>query len=53
MILLYKFITNDFTIQIHYKWFYYTNLLQMILLYKFIVNDFTIQIHCKWFYYTN
>ena len=53
MILLYKFIVNDFIIQIHYKWFYYWNSLQMILLCKSIANDFTMQIHCKWFCYTN
>ena len=36
-----KSITNDITIQIHYEWFYYKNVLQMIVLFKCIMNDFT------------
>ena len=34
-------ILNDFTIQMHWKWFYNINALQMILLYKYVVNDFS------------
>ena len=30
MILLQKCIENDFTIKMHWKWFYYKNVLEMI-----------------------
>ena len=43
MILLQKCITNNFTAEMHNKWFYYRNALQMILLQKCITNDSNIK----------
>ena len=44
MILQYNCIENDFTIRMHWKWFYYANALG---------KDFTIKMHWKGFYYKN
>ena len=50
MILLWKDIGNNFTIKMHWKWFYYKNALLMVLWQKGIGNDFSTKIHWKLFY---
>lgn len=40
MILILKYIANDFNMEMHWKWFYHENAFKMILLWEISGNDY-------------